>query len=97
MAEGRRQRVAKPEEATDQKQEKEERQQEKTGRAKDKAALVRKVIEAIEDKLDKNELKPTVGDFIRLLHLETELAEEQPREIKVSWVEPSEKEDAPAE
>jgi len=29
-----------------------------------------------------------VGDFIRLLQLEKELAEETPREIKVTWVEP---------
>ncbi len=58
---------------------------------KKKAALVKKVIQNIEQKLEANELKPTVGDFIRLLQLDKELDEEQPREIKVSWVEPDEK------
>jgi vacuolar-type H+-ATPase subunit E/Vma4 len=59
-------------------------------RRKKKAQLVSKVIERIEEKLESGEMKPTVGDFIRLLQLEKELIEEQPREIKVSWVEPDE-------
>ena len=44
----------------------------------------------MEEKLASDELKPTVGDFIRLVQLDKELTEEQPREIKVSWVEPEE-------
>jgi hypothetical protein len=56
-----------------------------------KAALVKKVLENIGQKLESNELKPTVGDFIRLLQLEKELDEESPKEIKVSWVEPGKK------
>lgn len=64
---------------------------EKPERARNKAELVSNVIAAIEAKLNANELKPTVGDFIRLLQLEKELGEEQPREIKVSWVEPEKK------
>lgn len=63
-------------------------------RSQKPAALVKMVMENIHDKLKANELKPTVGDFIRLVQLEKELGEEQPREIKVSWVEPSEKEHA---
>jgi hypothetical protein len=66
----------------------------KTGtgtRKPSKAKLVTKVIRKIEKKLEADELKPTVGDFIRLLQLEKELEDEQPREIKVSWVEPDEK------
>ena len=55
------------------------------------AALVEKVIQNIEEKLKSDQLKPTVGDLIRLLQLEKELEEEQPKEIKVLWVEPSEK------
>ena len=61
---------------------------EKTKRAKDKKALVKQAIRQIGEKIENNELKPTVGDFIRLLQLEKELLEEAPREIKVSWVEP---------
>lgn len=66
----------------------------KTGkdrRRPNKARLVTKVIRKLEKKLEADELKPTVGDFIRLLQLEKELDDEQPQEIKVSWVEPEEK------
>ena len=67
----------------------------KTKRAKDKRALVKQAIQQIGEKIENNELKPTVGDFIRLLQLERELLEEAPKEIKVSWVEPEEKEHVP--
>ena len=63
----------------------------------------RRVIQAIQmteyvhskpfsDEIDaeKKELKGTLGDFIRLLQLEKELEDEQPKEIEVRWVEPSE-------
>ncbi len=58
--------------------------------------LVEKVLKSIEEKVEKDELKPTVGDLLRLLQAEKELQaeEENPTEIKVSWVEPDEKEDA---
>ncbi len=64
----------------------------KRTRRKSKAKMVSKVIARIEEKLEADELKPSVGDFIRLLQLEKELKEEeQPKEIKVSWVERDEK------
>ena len=59
-------------------------------RAIDKAALVNKMLQSFEEKLKKDELKGTLGDFIRLLQLEKELEDEQPKEIEVRWVEPSE-------
>jgi len=68
---------------------------EKTKRAKDTKALVEQAIQQFGEKLENNELKSTVGDFIRLLQLKKELLEEAPREIKVSWVEPEEKEHVP--
>ena len=68
---------------------------EKTKRAKNKKALVKQAIRQIGEKIENNELKPTVGDFIRLLQLEKELLEETPKEIKVSWVEPDEAGHAP--
>lgn len=58
--------------------------------AVNKAALVNKMIQSFEEKLEKKELKGTLGDFIRLLQLEKELEDEQPKEIEVRWVEPSE-------
>lgn len=55
---------------------------------RDKAALVEQVIENLEKRLKRDELKATVGDLIRLVQLEKELDEEQPKEIKVTWVDP---------
>jgi hypothetical protein len=67
----------------------------KTKRAKNKKELVKQAIQQIGKKIENNELKPTVGDFIRLLQLEKELLDETPREIKVLWVEAEEKEHVP--
>jgi hypothetical protein len=69
-----------------------EQKPKKSGRRRNKAAVVSDVIKKFEQKLESDEFKPTVGDFIRLLQLEKELEDEQPKEIKVSWVEPEEKE-----
>ncbi len=55
-------------------------------RRRDSAALIRKAISNIESKLETNEVKATIGDFIRLLQLEKELQVEEPRDIKVTWV-----------
>lgn len=50
--------------------------------------LVERVIERVEEKLEKAEIKPTVADYLRLLQFREEMTqEEQPREIKVTWVE----------
>lgn len=57
-----------------------------------KAALVKKAIQAFENKLKASEVKATVGDFVRLLQLQDEIEGEEPREIKVTWVEPGETE-----
>jgi hypothetical protein len=94
MGEGKKRRTTKPEGTAGTVGTKE---QEEPKKARNKAELVSKVIEKIEARLQSDELKPTVGDFIRLLQLEKELEEEQPREIEVSWVEPDKKEDAPGE
>ncbi len=59
-----------------------------------KKELVKSVMEKVEQTLEAGQLKPTVGDFIRLAQLEKELDDEQPTEIKVSWVEPDETEHA---
>jgi len=65
------------------------------GNARGKGELVNKLLERIEQKLQGSELKANIGDFIRLLQLQKEFEEEQPREITVTWIEPSEKEDVP--
>jgi len=63
-----------------------------SGQLNSKSALVDKMIRSIETKLESQEIKATLSDFIRLLQLQKELAEEKPREITVRWVEPLEKE-----
>ena len=60
-------------------------------RAKEKnAELVEKAIEAFGKKLDKKNV--TVGEFVRLLELQKELDGDEPKEIKVTWVETGETE-----
>ena len=52
----------------------------------DRAALVRKAIGLFEDKIKKEEMKVTAGEYIRLLELLKELDEEEPKEIRIRWV-----------
>jgi len=60
----------------------------------DRAELLDKAIEAIEKKLGATEVKATFADFIRLLQLQKEMKIDQPREIKVTWIDPSDTESA---
>jgi hypothetical protein len=57
-----------------------------------KAGSVKTAIEFFETKLRNGEMKPTVGEYLRLLELEKELNEDELKEIKITWVEPSETE-----
>jgi hypothetical protein len=53
---------------------------------------IRKLLLDIEKRLDIENSKVTLGDFIRLTQLERELEEEeQPREIIVTWTDPAER------
>jgi hypothetical protein len=53
------------------------------------SAMVEQVLRTIESKIGSAELKPTVGDYPRLLQFREEIdQDEQPREIRVTWVEP---------
>ncbi len=55
---------------------------------------VERMIMEFKKKLDKEQPKMSVSDFIRLVQLRGELGEEAPREIRVTWVEPPEQEPA---
>jgi len=57
-----------------------------------KAESVKRAIELFEEKLAEGKMKPTVGEYLRLLELQKELDEDELKEIKVTWVEPSETE-----
>jgi hypothetical protein len=54
------------------------------------AGVVQKLLKNVEKKLSGKEAKATLGDYIKLVQLQKELDEEQPKEIKVTWVEPDE-------
>jgi hypothetical protein len=62
-----------------------------------KAESVKKAIRILEKKLADGDLKPTVGEYVRLLELQKEIDADAPREIKVTWVEPGETESSSEE
>jgi hypothetical protein len=62
---------------------------EDTGRRLTPRLKIAKLLRKLEKKLEEETPKASLGDFIRLVQLEKELADEEtPREIKVTWVEP---------
>ena len=59
------------------------------GRKKNKQAeVVESLIERVEKKLGEGEVKASLADYIRLVQLQKEIEEAEPREITVRWVEP---------
>ncbi|MBZ5590651.1 MAG: hypothetical protein LAP39_00330 [Acidobacteriia bacterium] len=66
-------------------------------RTANRAQLLDKAIQRIEEKLGSADVKATFGDFIKLLQLQKEMQLDQPREIKVTWIDPSETESASEE
>jgi hypothetical protein len=57
--------------------------------------LLDKAIVGIEARLNAQDFKPTMGDYLKLLQMEIDLEQEEIREIKVTWVEPSVTSDSP--
>ncbi len=56
---------------------------------KRQAKVVSSLLKKLEQKLSDDELRATLGDYIRLVQLRKELEDDdEPREIKVTWVEP---------
>ena len=62
----------------------------KTAGASGQAKAVKSMLTKIEKKMSGDQMKATLGDYIRLVQLHKELDEESPKEIKVTWVEPAE-------
>jgi hypothetical protein len=54
------------------------------------AQVVEELIEKVERNLAKDDAKATVADYIRLVQLQKELEEDEPRDIEVRWVDPEE-------
>jgi hypothetical protein len=46
------------------------------------------VIKNMETRLTAEEFKPSLADFLKLVQMEREIGEEEPKEIRVTWVEP---------
>ncbi len=49
--------------------------------------LLTDTVEKMEAKLQSEDFKPTIGDFLKLVQIEKEFGQEMAREIKVTWVE----------
>ena len=67
-------------------------QTERKQKKKTQAAVVEKLLKSVEKKLGGKDVKATLGDYIRLVQLQQELEEEEPRDITVTWVEPKREE-----
>ena len=63
-------------------------QTERKQKKKTQAAVVKKLLKNVEKKLGGEDVKATLGDYIRLVQLQQELEEDEPRDITVSWVVP---------
>ncbi len=63
-------------------------------RRRKEAGLVDKIIQNYTDKVNNDKVTLSVGDLIRLMQYRKELETEDPKEIKATWVEPTEKEPA---
>ncbi len=61
------------------------------------AQAVKHMLTRIETKMKGDQMKATLGDYIRLVQLHKELDDESPKEIRVTWVEPAEKKSAKEE
>ena len=59
---------------------------------KTRSKVVGELLAKVEQKLGKADVKATLGDYIRLLQLQRELEQEEPKEIKVTWVDPEKNE-----
>ncbi len=45
-------------------------------------------MENVEKRLGEGDVKASLGDYIRLVQLQQELEEEEPKDITVTWVDP---------
>jgi hypothetical protein len=61
----------------------------KAARKRKASALVDQVLSRIEEQIESQTLKPTVGDYLRLLQYREEMQDgDEAKEIRVTWVEP---------
>ncbi len=56
--------------------------------AKARAKAVKRILLNVEKKMSEEDLKATLGDYIRLIQLSKEMTDEPKADITVTWVEP---------
>jgi len=52
-----------------------------------RAQAVERILRTVEKKMSTEDVKATLGDYIRLIQLAKEMGEEPRSEIKVTWIE----------
>jgi hypothetical protein len=52
-----------------------------------RAEAVERILRNVEKKMSEEDVKATLGDYIRLIQLAKEMGEEPKSEIKVTWIE----------
>jgi hypothetical protein len=57
-----------------------------------KAGVIDEMIQHFEKSFDTGTVKMSFTDYLKLVQFREELRKEEPKEIKVTWVEPTEKE-----
>jgi hypothetical protein len=53
--------------------------------------VIEELLQKIEEKLKDGHGKATLADYLKLVQLRQELEDAEPREIRVTWVEPERK------
>lgn len=56
--------------------------------------LLGKAIASFESRIKEKDFKPTIAEYLKLVQLEQELAEDEAKEIKVTWIDSMAKSDS---
>ena len=48
-----------------------------------------RAIKSVEERIQAKEFKPTIAEFLKLVQLSKELAQDDVKEITVTWIEPA--------
>ena len=59
-----------------------------------KKKMVKQAIEKFEQRLQQEDVKATFGDYFRLLQLQKDIDVDEPREIRVTWVDSKKESDS---
>ena len=54
------------------------------------AELLEKIVEKIEEQVTKGEVKATTAEYLKLIQLQKEFDQDEAKEIRVTWINPSE-------